>query len=188
MSADPELTLYYGRCGVENRLLSFSANSDITNIQLERQLGGMDFDLGEATEMTNSGTDDVGSTEDQFLDENLAAMATEQPLQTADIAPLMAVSSMASQELEQYTGTTNREAIPTFTSASELQAISQNQFSTRVHGMQGNGTLIGNHRVHAQSNIDIADVGGQFSGIWYLSQVRHVIDKQGYKTEFECQR
>ncbi|PID85215.1 MAG: hypothetical protein CSB13_09215 [Chloroflexi bacterium] len=188
MSADPDVILYYGRCGVEHRLMSFNANSDISNIQRERQLGGMDYDLGEATEMSTTSVEEVGSTEDQFQAENLVALARDQPLQTASLAPLMAVSSMAPQELGQYIQTTSREAIPTFTSAANLQAVSQNQFSTRIHGMQGNGTMMGNHRVHAQASIDIADVGGQFSGIWYLSQVRHIVDNQGYRTEFECQR
>lgn len=188
MTADPELALYYGRCDVENRLMSFNANSDVGNVQLPRQLGGMDYDLGEAIEMTTTSVDEVGSTVDQFLDENLTALAEEQPLQAANFAPLMAVSSAATDELSQYMGTMTRESIPTFTSAADLQAVSQNQFSTRIHGMQGNGTMIGNQRVHAQTNIDIADVGGQFSGIWYLSQVRHIVDNQGYRTEFECQR
>ena len=27
-----------------------------------------------------------------------------------------------------------------------------------------------------------------FSGTWYLSQVKHTVSGQGYKTEFQCQR
>ena len=188
MTEDPGITLYYGRCGVDNRLLTFNANSDVGDMQLPRQLGGMDYDSGEATEMQVGEVIEVGTSEDEFLDENLAAFAQDHPEQAASVVPLMAVASSAPEELRQYMGTVNREAIQTFTTAANLQARSQNQFSTHIYGMSGNGTVVGNQRIHAQKNIDIADVGGQFSGIWYLSQVRHVVDNQGYRTEFECQR
>ena len=40
MKSEPELTLYHGRSGVSNRLLSFQADSDVSNIQLPRVLSG----------------------------------------------------------------------------------------------------------------------------------------------------
>ena len=54
--------------------------------------------------------------------------------------------------------------------------------------MRASGTAVGNHHLHAQAAFNIADVGKRFSGIWYLSKVRHILDKEGYRTEFECQR
>lgn len=188
MTGEPIMTVYHGRCGVDNRLLSFNANSDIASIQLPRQLIGMDFDSGTATEMVSGEVDEVGETEDQFRDENLAAMSEHNPLQAVNLTGLLTAADSAQDEVRAALGETRREAVPTLTTPEELQERSSNQFSTLIHGMQASGTMNGNQHLHAQIAIDIADVGGQFSGIWYLSKVKHTLNQQGYQTEFECQR
>ena len=188
MNGEPAMSVYHGRCGVENRLLSFSANSDISNIQLPRQLIGMDYETGEATEMVSGDVEEVGDVEDQFRDENLAAMSQHAPLQAANLTGLLTAASSAQGLVREALGESRREAVPTLTTAEILQERSRNQFSTQIHGMQGSGSLAGNQHLHAQISIDIADVGGQFSGLWYLSQVRHTLNQEGFNTEFECQR
>lgn len=188
MTGEPLVTVYHGRSGVDNLLLNFNANSDVGSIQLPRQLIGMDYDNGEATEMISGEVEEVGETEDQFLDENLTAMSMEKPLQAASLAGLLTAASSAPDEVRDALGESRREAVATLTTAETLQEISKNQFSTLIHGMRGNGSIHGNQRLHAQASIDIADVGGQFSGIWYLSTVTHTLNGEGYKTEFECQR
>lgn len=188
MTGEPILTVYHGRCGVDNRLISFSANSDISQVQLPRQISGMDYDSGEATEIVSADVEEVGETEDQFRDENLAAHATASPAQIASLTSLLTAAGSASEAVREALGESIREAVPTLTTAEILSELRKNQFSTQLHGMQGNGSLKGNQRLHAQISIDIGDVGGQFSGIWYLSQVRHTLNQEGFKTEFECQR
>ena len=69
-----------------------------------------------------------------------------------------------------------------------MNTRAENQFSTSIQGMRGSGATLGNQRLRAQSNARIEDVGGRFSGTWYLSQVRHTIDQQGYQTQIQCQR
>jgi phage protein D len=54
--------------------------------------------------------------------------------------------------------------------------------------MRANGAAEGTKDMFARSIVSIEDVGGRFSGTWYLSQVRHVLDRGGYRTEFECRR
>ena len=81
-----------------------------------------------------------------------------------------------------------REATPTFTSEDEQNAIAQNQFSTSIRGMRATGSTVGIRQLFAQTNIFIGDVGGRFSGKWFLSSVRHILDGQGYRSEFECRR
>lgn len=188
MTGSPIMTVYYGRCDVDNRLLNFNANTDVASIQLSRQLLGMDYDNGVATELVTGEVEVVVETEDQFRDENLAAQSVASPLQVANLSGLLSVANSASDDIYQALGESTREAVPTLTTPEELQERSINQFSTFIHGMQGSGTIRGNQRLHAQINIDIADVGGQFSGTWYLSQVRHTLNRDGYQTEFECQR
>ena len=85
-------------------------------------------------------------------------------------------------------GEVEREPTLGFTTQEELEERAKNQFSTSIHGMRGNGATPGNQRIHAQASIGIADVGGRFSGTWYLSQVRHTLDRMGYQVEITCQR
>lgn len=186
MTASPIMTVYHGRSAVENRLLSFSANSDVASIQLPGQLIGMDYGNGIATGIVTRKVKKVVEIDDQFRDENLAAQSIVAPLQVAKLTGLLSVPS-ASDKIYQALGN-SRDAVATLTTAEELQERSVNQFSTLIHGMQGSGSIHGNQRLHAQVSIDIADVGGQFSGIWYLSQVRHTLNREGYQTDFECQR
>lgn len=188
MTETPIMSVYHGRCGVENRLESFNANTDVGNIQLPRQLIGMDYDNGKATEIVTADAEEVGNTEDQFLDENLASISKEQPIQVTNLTALLGAASSTPDQIREALGKSRREAIPTLTTPELLQERSRNQFSTIINGMKANGSMHGNQRLHAQAGIDIANVGGQFSGIWYLSQVRHTLNKEGYKTEFECQR
>lgn len=188
MTASPIISVFHGRSVVENRLMSFSANSDVGSIQLPRLLIGMDYDNGAATEIVTADVEEVGETEDQFRDENLAALSQDAPVQAVNLTSLLSAASSAQDEVREALGESRREAIPTLTAPEELQERSKNQFSTLIHGMRGSGSIFGNQRLHAQASIDIANVGGQFSGIWFLSQVRHTLNREGYQTEFECQR
>ena len=78
--------------------------------------------------------------------------------------------------------------MPTFTTADDLSTRRQNQFSTSIDGMRGSGATGGNKNLRAQTNVGLEDVGARFSGIWFLTQVRHVLDSGGYRTDFECRR
>lgn len=188
MKASPAVTLYHGRCNTPNRLLSFQANSNVSNIQLPRVLAGMDYEKGEPTEATITTVDEVGSTDDEYADENMTAFREKDPERADRLEGLISGAASVQDTLRTALGTAERDAIPTFTTEEEIKVIGANQFSTSIHGMRANGTAYGNQHIHAQANIKIADVGGRFSGIWFLSQVRHVLNAQGYQTEFQCQR
>ncbi len=100
---------------------------------------------------------------------------------------MVAAAGAAYDALRNRLGKTTLETTQGFTTEAELKVRAQNQFSVSRYGMQASGATVGNHRLHAQTAVRIADVGG-FSNIWYLSQVRHILDRQGYRVEFECQR
>jgi phage protein D len=188
MSEDPAVSLYHGRCDTPGRLLSFEANSNVANIQLPRALSGIDYGTGEATEVTTTTVEQVGTTDDQFADENMTAFRERHPDRAGSLEGLISGAGAVQEALRDELGTVERQAVATFTTEEELNVISANQFSTSIHGMRASGSADGNPRIRAQANIDIANVGGRFSGTWYLSQVRHVLNDQGYQTEFECQR
>jgi uncharacterized protein len=188
MTMDPAVAVYYGRSDVANRLLSFEPSADASQIELPRVLSGIDYDTGEPTEIDTTDLQDAGNTDDDFFSENLAALSAAQPDKASQLGDLIAAASAAQAALRADLGTSVREATPTFISEAQQSVIAQNQFSTSLRGMRGKGTTVGIRQLVAQTNILIGDVGGRFSGIWFLSQVRHILDEQGYRSEFECRR
>jgi hypothetical protein len=187
MTADPEVTLYHGRCGAPARLIQFEAGSDVGNIQLPRVFSGIDYASGEPVEAA-SPVEAVGEAEDTFLDENLAAFSEKEPDRAGQLEGLLRAAAGLPEVIRAELG--GEERVPTagFASQADLDTRAENQFSTSIQGMRGSGTTAGNHRIRAQRNILIHDVGGRFSGTWYLTRVRHVLDRQGYQTEIECRR
>lgn len=188
MKSEPEVTLYHGRQGVANRLLSFEATVDAAKIQLPRVFTGTDFDTGQCIQQVTAPVQAVGTTEDRFTEENLTRFYSSYPARALSIKNLLAAAGTVQRQLRDELGSVEREVTPGFTTQDELNKRADNQFSTSIHGMSASGSAPGNHRIHSQSTIGIADVGGRFSGTWYLSQVRHVLNKTGYQTEFQCRR
>lgn len=188
MSSDPAVTLYYGRCGVPNRLLSFQPRSDVSDIQLPRVFSGIDYDSGKPVDVHVAEPEDVGTLDDAFFDENLSAFREREPARADRLEEVITAAPTVRERLEAELGAARRQTTPAFASPELLSERAKNQFSTRLYGMSATGATPGNQHMHAQMNVMIGDVGGRFSGTWYLSRVRHVLDDQGYRTEFECQR
>ena len=188
MTIAPAVTVYYGRSDVDNRLLSFQSSVEAAEIELPRVLSGIDFDAGRPTELTTTDVRDAGTIKDRFFDENLSAFATDKPDKASKLAQLITSASASQAALRTDLGTSVREATPTFLTEDDQRALSQNQFSTSLRGMRASGSTVGIRQLVAQTNIEIGDVGGRFSGTWFLSQVRHILDGQGYRSEFECRR
>ena len=188
MTMASAVTVYYGRSGVDNRLLSFQSSADAAQIELPRALAGIDQATGKPTEIDATTLQDAGQTDDAFFDENLSAFSVAHPDKAAALAGLLSSAAASQAALRTELGTSVREATPTFTTEAQQSAMAQNQFSTSLRGMRASGSTVGIRQIVAQTNIDIGDVGGRFSGTWFLSQVRHILDGQGYRTELECRR
>jgi phage protein D len=187
MKTVPEVTLVHGRCDVANRLLSFEANSDISKIQLPRVYSGIEYESGELIE-ESADVEEVGDTEDTLFDENLTAFRNAYPERAGQLEGLLSAAEGVQDQLRQELGTVKRLSTPGFTTRDHLKKYAENQFSTSLHGMRATGTAAGNHRLHAQAAVNITDVGGRFSGVWYMSQVTHTLNQQGYTTGIQCQR
>jgi phage protein D len=188
MTMASTVTVYYGRSDVDDRLLSFQSSADAAQIELPRALAGIDYATGQPTEVATTEVQDAGTTDDPFFDENLSAFAAAYPDKAAALSGLLSGAAASQAALRAELGTSVRAATPTFTTEEQQSAQAQNQFSTSLRGMRANGSTVGIRRMTAQTNLDIGDVGGRFSGTWFLSRVRHVLDGQGYRTEFECRR
>ncbi len=189
MTATPAVQVYYGRSDVPNRLLSFESSVDASQVELPRVLSGIDYDTGQDTEMTTTDIQDPGTSTDEFFDEDLTAYRKAHPDKADQLEALLSAASAAQAVLQADLATSVRDGSPAFTTEDFQAAIAQNQFSTSLQGMRAKGTTLGIRSLVAQTNIDIEDVGGRFSGTWFLSQVRHTYDpSKGYRSEFECRR
>jgi uncharacterized protein len=188
MSELQQVTLYYGRCGVPDRLLSFQPRSDVADIQLPRVFSGVDYKTGQMIDPASVEKEDEVDTEDAFLDENLAEFREREPLRAGLLEGIISAAPEVRTTLLEKLGTAHRDAAPGFITPENVEARRLNQRSTSALGMRASGSTVGNMRLHAQTALRLADVGGRFSGTWFLSQVRHVLDAQGYRTEFEARR
>lgn len=188
MTEEPPITLYHGRRDVTHHLLSFQPSSNVNDIRLPRVFVGMNFKDGTPTEPTEARDEQVAETEDRFFDANLADFAQNNPVRARQLRALITAAPTVQKKLREELGSANREVVRGFTTAEMLAERAKNQFSTSIEGMRASGRTHGTKNMHAQSSVGIEDVGGRFSGTWYLSQVRHVLNRQGYFTEFQCQR
>src|SRR5690606_29785288 len=125
---------------------------------------------------------------DAFFDENMTAFRAREPDRASRLEALIGAAPAAREQVLADRGEVERVTVPSFTTAEDLQTRRENQFATSLFGMSASGATTGNKAMRAQTNVRIEDVGGRFSGIWFLTQVRHVLDGEGYRTEFECKR
>lgn len=188
MTKMPDIKIHHGRCDVANYLLSFEADTNVGNIQLPQMFSGINYKTGQRTEVITGTVDEVVDMDDQFLNENIIEFRKKEPLKAQQLEKLIKQGPEVQLNLRTQLGTVQRIETPSFTTEAELNIKKQHQFSSSNHGMRANGTTLGNHRIRANTIIDIADVGGRFSGTWYLSQVQHILNNKGYQTEFRCQR
>lgn len=188
MTAEPEVTLFYGRCDVKHSLTSFHSSADLSQIRLPRVFSGIDPETGQPVEAVTSEVREVGKTDDPFFDENLTAFRAKEPVKAAGLEQLLMAASDSRKEVRTALGEVERVATASFTTEKDLKLVASNQFSTSLRGMKGSGTSGGVKELMARTAVTLADLGGRFSGTWFLSQVRHVVNRDGYKTHFECRR
>jgi phage protein D len=188
MTTTPAVTLHYGRCDVEHPLLTFHSSADVSYIQLPREISGIEFDSGQPIDLTEVQPLPVPANTDQCFQENLAAFRKAAPVKAARLEKLLASAKGVQTALQKELGPSTRQAIPTFTTQSNIAALKMNQFSTSLHGMRGSGTTFGVKELVACTSVGIQDVGGRFSRNWFLTQVQHTLNREGFNTNFECRR
>ena len=188
MTERERLTLYHGRCEPEHHLLSFEARSDVTEMSRPRTFAGMEFDSGEAIPPAEAGPEREADTRDTFADENLAELRAREPERAERLRTLLAAGEGSRDDFVKRFRKARRELTHSFLTRERRDVRRRNDYSTRALGMRGSGVTPGNMRMHAQTAVRIEDVGGRFSGTWFLSRVRHRVDGHGYLTEFDCRR
>ncbi len=183
----PEVVLHYGRCDVENRLLTFTGQVDVGDIALPRTMAAMDRRTGEVVPPRASVLEDVGRAEDRLRDENLAAFEETHEDRGAELRALIDAAESVEPLLRAELGEARREPVTAFATADQVIQQGEQQPSTTLHGMQASGSTVGNKDIHVRAALGI-EGGGRFSGTWFVSKATHAFDRQGYRTEFTCER
>lgn len=184
---EPAVVLHYGRCDVEHRLLTFNAQVDVGDIALPRTIASMDPRSGEVVEPRASRLEEVGRPEDRLRDDNLAAFEERHPDRGAALRELIDAAEVVAPELRTELGEARRSPVEAFASADQVIQHGEQQPSSSLHGMQATGSTVGNKDLHVRSALAI-EGGGRFSGRWFVSKTTHSFDRQGYRTEFTCER
>lgn len=178
----------HGRVGVDNPLTEFNGTVDSRRAATETSLVGIDRKTH--TELTPKVIPpmSVGEARDPYLVENLASI--EDPVKRTKLEKLIEAAPKATKEFEDlHTEDKKARIIATnLTSQAELDLKAENWASVNALGMTASGSCSGTPSLKARSIVNIDDVGGRFSGRWYVTSVRHTVGKDGYQTEFSCKR
>jgi phage protein D len=187
LQSEPTVVLHYGRCNIPHRLLTFTGQVDVGSIAVPRSIAAMDAKTGEVVDPRDSRLEEVGKVEDKLRDENLAAFEDRHPDQGPTLRELIEAAEAVEPTLRAELGKARRDAIAAFASSDQVIQHGEQQPSTSLHGMQASGSTVGTKDLHVRTALGI-EGGGRFSGSWFVSKATHTFDRQGYRTEFTCQR
>lgn len=180
----PAFVFAHGRLGVDNVLTEFQGQVDARRAQSRVIIKGKDTDSEPID--PKSPPDPV----DPFFEENLAAIQDKTKVQ--DLQTLIKSSDIAAGEMVMLRdgpgGAQDQILYRSNMNADELKMLRDNWISVNALGMTGDGTCAGLPGLRARATIELNDVGGRFSGKWYVSEVVHSIGAEGFDTRFHCKR
>jgi hypothetical protein len=182
----PAVSLAYGRCDVPARLLTFQAQADAGRIEVARVISALDPITGKVLDTREIPAEPPVTPEDPLRDEGLAAFASESADRAASLDKLIKAARTVDKTFPKSLGT-RRAAIPTFSSPNQLLEDGAVQPGATALGMEATGSAVGQKALHVGAPTSIVG-GGRFSGPWFVSKATHSLDRQGYRTDFTCER
>jgi len=169
------------RMGPNNNLISFSPSFDSSYIDRLKQVADVDTD-GNPIESQERPPSEIVIWE---LDP--ARMAQANTRDRAKIQNLYSIGAARKRDLQQQL--TARQAVSGEVAPDQSELESTNDaLDSRRLGMSASGSTIGNIWLRANSIVVIQGVSERFNGEWYVSNVTHKTDNNGYKTDFKCVR
>jgi hypothetical protein len=187
LKEQPTVSLAYGRCDVPARLLTFQAQADAGRIEVARVIAALDPITGEVHDVRESPVEPPVTPEDPLLDEALAAFAVESADRASSLNQLIAAAPAVDTTFRKSLGAARRAPIPTFSTLDQLAEDGALQPGATALGMEANGGALGNKAMHVGAPLMIVG-GGRFSGPWFVTKATHTLDRQGYRTDFTCER
>lgn len=189
MKSDPTITLSYGRVGVPNPMIEFEATVDADGLIVPSIVSAWDNLNAKPLDPVTRTPETPLVVEDPFWTENLAAI--EDPIKRQRLDKLAGTAAGAAEKVKAMR-LAQAAAAPTqskpFMPLTEMRFKAENWKSINSHGMEGSGKTSGTPQLRANMPVRIDDVGGRFSGTWFVTEVRHTLDRDGYYTEFSCRR
>lgn len=190
MKQPPDVTLSYGRTGTANPMIEFEATVDADSLHVPDAVSSFEWLTGAPIAPIKRTPDSPLLADDPYLDENLAAIDdSEKRGKLAGLIAAAAAAEATIQGLRLKGGEAEAsEPLGPFSSVSAMQHKAENWCSIHAFGMTGSGRTGGTPKLRASAPVQIDDVGGRFSGKWFVTEVRHTLGREGYHTEFSCKR
>ena len=183
VALEPKFVFSHGRFGVDSSLIEFQGQVDARRAQNRVILMGLE----EKSEPIDPKA--VDEPVDPFRDENFAAFEDKIKLERLKILINDASAAGEMTMLKAGEGGAQDEVIyVNVGSKDQLALLRENWISVNAYGMTADGTCAGLPGLRARATITLNDVGGRFSGKWYVSQVVHSIGAEGFDTRFYCKR
>ncbi len=184
---EPALTMHYQRAHVDHLLLSFRPVVDIAELRLPIARMAIDAQSAEQPEVQQS-TAEPPTVHDDSGDDGFSRLQADAPERALRLLPLRAAAQEVEQTMIRELGTVRLGEAPPFLTPEQASERGSNRVAHRLLGMRARGRSRGLPSLRASQIANIQDVGARFSGNWYLTSVRHVVDGSGYHTELECER
>lgn len=177
----PEQLVLRYRLGPGSNLVSFSPSFDASYIDRLKEISDIDK-RGKKIDNEKKEPDDVVLWD---LDPGRMAQANERDRER--IRALYEAGAAKKRELHRKLAARKPEVGLVAPDQAELDA-DNDSLESRKLGMSATGSTFGNIWLRAKSKVTIDGVGSRWSGEWYVSQVTHRIDSNGYKSDFKCVR
>lgn len=74
-------------------------------------------------------------------------------------------------------------------SQDEAEHVAQSQFQNAARSfIEGEGICLGKPEMKAGDKLELLNMGKKFSGTYFITQAKHIISTQGYRTKFSIER
>jgi phage protein D len=177
----PEQLLLSYRGGPQSNLINFSPSFDSSYMDRLKEVSDVDNKGNKIQSQQKEPSEIVVWS----LDETLLAQANARDLPR--IRTLYAQGAANKRELQAQLAARRAAVGQVAQNQADIEATNDSLESRRL-GMAGSGSTHGNIWLRAKSNVTIIGANSRFNGDWYVSNVTHKLDSNGYKTDFKCVR
>jgi len=177
----PDTLVLQYRMGPNSNLISFSPSFDSSYIDRLKEVEDIDDEGNDVSSQERAPSEIV------IWELNQARMAQASAEDRTKIYTLYSIGVTRKQELQTQLVARRAAVGEVAPNQADIESTNGSLESRRL-GMTASGSTGGNIWLRAKSNVIIEGVSERFNGEWYVSNVTHKIDTNGYKTDFKCVR
>lgn len=177
----PDTLVMRYRLGANSNLISFSPAFDSSYIDRLKEISDVDQRGNRIRNQERQPTEIV------IWDLDEARMAQANARDAPKIRNLYEQGAARKRDLQQKLTARRATVGEVAPDQAEMESTNDSLEARRL-GMTASGNTFGNIWLRAKSNIIIDGANERFNGEWYVNNVTHKIDSNGYKTDFKCVR